>query len=129
MSMPALSGSHRRAATVLVAAGLTVLDTDATGTGLRIRSGEESPDNTLVVPVVDGVEDFPPPFPLYNDRRSKWVGLMQAARNALTAAGWERLFETPTGGEFSPPASTTTTAARPSNPPRPSGEAPGYPRQ
>ncbi|MEU6071903.1 hypothetical protein ABZ864_47670 [Streptomyces sp. NPDC047082] len=106
MPTPALPDAHRRAAAVLSAAGLTVLDTedgDTGETGLRVRTSEHSPDHTLVVPVVNGREQFPPPLPQHNERRSTWVGLMQAARNALTAAGWTRLFETPTGGEFTPP--------------------------
>lgn len=105
MSTPALPDFHRRAATVLTAAGLTVLDSDSdtNATGLRVRHAQHSPDHTFVAPVVDGLEECPPLLPQHNDRRSTWVRLMQAARNALTTAGWERLWETSTGGGFIPP--------------------------
>ncbi|MFH0245924.1 hypothetical protein ACGRHY_26715 [Streptomyces sp. HK10] len=107
MLTPALPDVHRRAAAVLAAANLTVLDTATdTGTdatGLRVRPAPRSPEHTLVVPVVNGLEELPPPLPQHNDRRAAWVRLMQAARNTLTATGWERLWETSTGGEFLPP--------------------------
>ncbi|MEU6594126.1 hypothetical protein ABZ923_33790 [Streptomyces sp. NPDC046881] len=107
MLTPALPDVHRRAAAVLAAAGLSVLDTETdTGTdatGLRVRPAQDSPEHTLVAPVVNGLEELPPPLPQHNDRRAAWVRLMQAARNTLTAAGWERLWVTPTGGEFLPP--------------------------
>ncbi|MFD4577425.1 hypothetical protein ACFWNK_34020 [Streptomyces sp. NPDC058417] len=97
-------GGHRRAAAVLAAAGLTVLDNTDTGTtGLRVRSGEDCPEHTLVVPVVNGLEERPPPLPQNHEQLAAWVRLMQTARNTLTAAGWGRLWETSTGGDFLPP--------------------------
>lgn len=116
MPTPALSDVHHSAATVLTAAGLTVLDhgTDTAGaTGLRVRPALHSPAHVFVVPVVNGLEDYPLPFPQHNDRRSAWVGLMQAARKALRAAGWERLEETPGGGEFIAPACRTHAESPP----------------
>lgn len=103
---PAQTDVLGRAASVLAAAGLTILDADSDGTGLRIRPAEplsDHPHVTLVAPVVNGREGYPP-YPQHTDRRSTWAQLMKAARNALTAAGWERIWEEDTGGEFSPPS-------------------------
>ncbi|RNG08213.1 hypothetical protein [Streptomyces botrytidirepellens] len=104
MPTPALPDAHARAAAVLTAAGLTVLDTNTNGTGVRVQAAPYDPDHSFVVPVINGRENYPPLLPEYNNRRSAWVRLMQAARNALTGAGWERLYETDSGGEFRPPA-------------------------
>ncbi|RNG14302.1 hypothetical protein [Streptomyces botrytidirepellens] len=115
MPTPALPDVHARAAAVLTAAGLTVLDADtdtdtgadadADGTGVRVRPAPYDPGHSFVVPVVHGRENFPPPLAEYDDRRSAWIELMQAARNALTDAGWQRLLRTDNGAEFRPPAS------------------------
>ena len=112
MPTPALPDGHRRTANVLAAAGLTVLDTDSRATGLRVRPAPHSPKHTLVAPVVNGLEELPPPLPQNNDRRAAWVQLMQAACDNLTAAGWERLWETSTGSAFLPPDKGRDVAPR-----------------
>ncbi|MGW2939876.1 hypothetical protein ACWDA7_51430 [Streptomyces sp. NPDC001156] len=92
----------RDATTVLAAADLTVLTPDTPGTGIRLRPTHHHTDaaRIIVVPVVDGQEQFPPAHPQHNDRRATWTHLMAAAREALTAAGWEPRGETATGGSF-----------------------------
>ncbi|MGW9032726.1 hypothetical protein ACWGQ5_54150 [Streptomyces sp. NPDC055722] len=92
----------RDATTVLAAADLTVLTPDTPGTGIRLRPANSTTDaaRIIVVPVVDGQEQFPPAHPQHNDRRATWTHLMAAAREALTAAGWEPRGETATGGSF-----------------------------
>ncbi|MGX4694457.1 hypothetical protein [Streptomyces sp. JNUCC 63] len=122
MPTPAPTAFHRCAATLLTAAGLTVLDADSTGTGVRIRPATRSPRHILIVPVVNGNEDCPPPLPQHDPRRSMWTRLMQTSRDALTAADWTRHGETPTGGEFIPPPHAQPVTFYPvivSNHPRP----------
>lgn len=99
MSTSTLTEFHiTDAIAVLAETGLSYVDPGTVGTGYRVRSAKFS--DVIVVPVVNGQEEAPPPVPWENDRRTEWGRIRTTAREALLAAGWEPRGETSTGVEF-----------------------------